>query len=748
MTNNIMTSNDPIFYTESGQERNPMLSAETLRLASGSPTASQPSMEYGWSSSKAANPPNPPLPMRESLGRRGLIGVVGGSLWILGIFGFLAFLWCGQGSKPDAADATRLWRFIALHNYFPQTITLCALALRVAVSLQAVICTSMIAAIVLEKRGARRTEVAWFSVMRSINNGPRKLGTLLMSDRRMTILKRAETWLTLVIIIVTSALQFSSTLLLSDMSDFIIVGDLNTTQLGDVIMYDKHDFRVEDLGLQFTTQPPVYAVLSEVQAGFNATPNTYGLSDTGLIQRSLLPIPGSDARSSVRKFEGTSLVMTSQSSCIRPQISATYSADIYDIGEQDAFGYMVGTVDYGRSFGMAGVRPGSICANTGCEDVAFECPIPSSSAEWATITCVIDGTVRGTTYDPTWNSEDGVWSLNSSVVLVITTNTNYTYWRGVSDANTLPSGTPYEEWQSYELSSGQLVNISLCSSGFNVNRFDTSMSTAGPLHEPRTDLVLTSKTYSTTDVQNSFGVNEPQRSHLDRKILDLKILGPPASDSRPSPASQPAFFGPLGGNTTVGRLTAAIIELVMYDQIQPGFQPNISLSLCYFCTTNGYSINPEISLLFNDITTKTGRAANALLTLTTIVFSSVYYTYLSTLRVSHDTRIVAVTTVRVPGPCSANGCVGFSSVSALLFAHVLCVVGITFLYVQQVRYSRHGNIWHAISQLTGDGLTNVLDEAQNATDKEVEHILDEEYSHCQVKLGRRGENGPVEVFDV
>ncbi|KAI0809978.1 hypothetical protein GGR55DRAFT_695792 [Xylaria sp. FL0064] len=699
-----MTSIDRPSSTENSPEKSPMLSDETHRRDSGSPTTTQPSMKCNQPSSKVASPQDSLLAMGDSLGRRGLLGIFGGSLWILGIFGFLAFIWCGQGSKPEAADATRLWRFIALHNYFPQTITLCALALRIAVGGQAAICTSMLAAIVLEKRGARRTQVGWLSVMCSINDGPHKLGVLLVSNKRIAVFCHVEALLTLLLILITLALQFSSTLLLSDINNFTI-GDLNTTQF----------------------------VFGEVQAGFNATPNADGLSDTGIVQRALLPIPESDARSSIRQVESTSLVMTSQSACIRPQINAVYSSEIYEVSEQDAFGSLLGTIDYIRSFERAGIKPGSMCGGTGCEDVAFECPIPSSTAGWATVTCLTDGIVRKThpsAFDPIWDPLDGVWSINASISLLITSNTNYSYWSGLADTNMLPAGNPYKD----------------------LERFDTSMSAPGRLHEPRTDLLLTSKTYSTTDVQTFLGVSEPQRNHSDRRILDLKILGPPAIDSMPSPASQsgpqPVFFALTGGNTTVGRLTAAIIEVVMYYQITPSSQPNVSMSFCYFCITNGYSINPEISLLFNDITTKTGRAANALLSFTTIIFSSVYYTYLSTLRVSHDARMVAATTVQVPGPCSINGCVGFASVSALLLGHVLCVILITILYLRQVRYSRYENIWHAISQLTGDGLTDVLREAQNATDAEVERINDKGYCHGQVKVGRRGADGSIEIVNV
>jgi hypothetical protein len=611
----------------------------------------------------------------------------------------------------------------------------------------------MIAAIVLEKHGAQRCQVAWLSVMRSINDGPLKLGGLLLSSKSRASFGQLETWLTLLVILVTTALQFSSTLLLSDINDFIIVGDLNTTELGDLFLHKGDDFRVEAIGLQFITQPPVNAVFGEAQAGFNATPDTSGLSDTGLIQRSLLPISESAARASIRRIEGTSIVMTSQSACIRPRIRALYSADSNDINEQDIFGGIVGTVDYKSSFEAAGVRSSSLCSDADCGDVAFDCPIPSGDVGWQAITCLLGGVVGGhgpTNFDPVWDPADGPWSRNATIVLVITTNMDYKDWRRVAGSNTstLPVGKPSQEWQSYEISTGLFVNISLCSSGFSLGRFHTSMTTKGPIHEPRTNLTLTSKTYSTADIRSFMGVDEPQQSHLDRNVLDLEILGTPTGDTGSSPASQPVFFSATGGNTTVGRLTTAVIELVMYYQLAPGFQPNVSMSLCYFCTTNGYSVNPETSLLFSDIISETGRAANALLSLTTTIFTTVYYTYLSTLRVHQDARIVATTIVRAPGPCSTKGCPGFSSVITLLFVHLLCVAVITVVYVRRVRYSRHGNIWHTISQLTGDGLADMLKEANHASDAAVERYVDAEYEDRPVKVGRRRESGPVEVVNV
>ncbi|KAI0110875.1 hypothetical protein GGR51DRAFT_510337 [Nemania sp. FL0031] len=723
--------------TTNGQGGNPPPLSEAQTQALGSQESDVPNTEHNRPSSK---PYDRLLPVSESLGRSGLLSIIGGSLWILGIFGFLTFLWFGYGSRPEAADATGLWRFIALRNYFPQAITLCALALRVAVSFQAAVCTSMIAAIVLEKHGAQRTRVAWLSVMRSINDGLFKLCGLLVKSNGMVVsLRHIEIWFTFLMLIVTSVLQFSSTLLLSDIHDFTIVGDINSTQFGDLILFKKENFYEGGLGLYFVTQPPVYAVFGEVQASFSATPNANGVSDTGIIQRSLLPISESDARSSVRKVEATTAVITSQSGCIRPQINATYSADRDHGFEGEVYGYINGTVDYEQSFGRAGIRQSSLCSDTGCGDTPFSCNLPITQGHsWQAVTCFFDGIVD---LIPLWDPEDGVWSRNTTVVLVITTNMDSKGWSGIPNETTLPPGNPHDEWQSYEIGTGQFINITLCSSGFSLHRFDTLMSTLGPLLEPKTDFELASTIYNTEDVQNFMGVSNPQQNHYDRHILDLKIIGTPDGDNT-------HYISETKLNSTIETVTMTLISSAMYFELSNGLERNNTMLLCYLCGGYGYAVNSEIGLLFTDIITETGRAANALLSLTTTLFTSVYYAYLGSFKVARDARIVSTTTVPAPGPCFTNGCPGYVSVTTLLFVHLLCVAAITIVYVRQTRYSRHGNIWHAISQLAGAGLTDMLQEAQDANDAKVESVVDKGNKNYRVKLGRQRARGPVEVINI
>ncbi|KAI1735768.1 hypothetical protein F4680DRAFT_461551 [Xylaria scruposa] len=667
--------------------------------------ASNPSSEQNNdpSSIAAESPINQRLSLKESLGYGGLFGVIGGTLFILGLFGFLTFLWFGHGSEPEAADSTSLWRFIALNNYFSRTITICSVALRFAVSIQAAICTSMIAALILEKYGAQKHQVAWFSIIRSLNDGPVNLGRLLLSAKLRSNLLHVESWLTFLVIVVTLALQFSSTLLLSDINSFVIIGGLNKTKFGDVFGFNGEDQEVPFFAslepIQFLLQHPVYAIFGEVQAGFDATPNNNGVSDTGLVQRSLLPILEADERRSVRKAEGTTMVMSSRSSCIRPRINAKYytrhlSGHIYRSIE--------GTVDYDMSFESAGVTWGSLCNDIGCGVVAFDCVIPDSSitdSGWHTTACVLDNYLYRNATLPVinWDPEDGPWSMNATIALIITTNnTESQDWAGVANETT------------YRMGSQNFFNITLCSLAFRIDRFHTSMVAASPLREPQTQFSLVSSaSHSTTDVQGFMGVKIPQGSHSDRKILDLEILGAP--EDRPESLASMLVTAPWG--------TTTIIIFLQYVP-SPG---GVFLLLCYFCRLDrGYSVNNEIGLLFSDTVTETGRAANAFLSLMTTLFISVYYEYLGSLQ--------------EPRPCSTN-------------VHLICVIIITALYVTQIQHSRHGNVWHTIAQLSGDDITDVLREAHDSSDAAVERALKSQHDNNQhLKIGRQEKTGRVEVI--
>ncbi|KAI1414069.1 hypothetical protein F5Y13DRAFT_198003 [Hypoxylon sp. FL1857] len=324
---------------------------------------------HGISTTNPALPS--PLPMKESLGFTGSCIIIGGSLGVLGTLSFLIFLWFGYGPTPEAADATKFWRYIMLHDYVTQTITLSSLFLRAIISSQAAVCTSMIAAVVLEKRYAQRSQVAWFSVIRSINDGPSKLVGMMLTS--ISSVRHFEFWVLLLMAAVTFGLQFASTILLSDIHDFVMIGDTNTSKALSLMVYQEDDLYLMSNWGQFLSEPPIYATYGEVQDEFSAAPDINGLSNKGIIQRALLPLLESNDSTSVRKFNGNLIAMNSQVACMRPYIRAQYGIVYIAFGMFHTYGMIEGRLQYNSTFEGVHVTSDSLCNSERCEEAAFGC---------------------------------------------------------------------------------------------------------------------------------------------------------------------------------------------------------------------------------------------------------------------------------------------------------------------------------------------------------------------------------------
>jgi hypothetical protein len=119
--------------------------------------------------------------IKESLGLIGCIVIVGGSILIVVTMAFLICLWGGNGPLPGGKEAHPMWRSIMLNGWITQAVTLSSVIIRIALALQASICTSLVAALILENYGVPLSKVAHFTILRSVNGGPFTLVYLMSS---------------------------------------------------------------------------------------------------------------------------------------------------------------------------------------------------------------------------------------------------------------------------------------------------------------------------------------------------------------------------------------------------------------------------------------------------------------------------------------------------------------------------------------------------------------------------------------
>ncbi|KAI8946815.1 hypothetical protein F4801DRAFT_596024 [Xylaria longipes] len=648
------------------------------------------------------------LPLSESLGRTGLITILGGSILILICIAFLSFLWFGSGHEPEAAGAPWVWRQIALHDWMTRTITISALVLRSIVSLQVALCTSMTAALVLEKRSARKTDVAYLSIARSVSDGPRKLIQLLLSSRSWSVLTYVELWLICLLALVMLALQFSSTLLLSDLHNFIIVGDAETKTVANfgsfTIPLDN------DLSLQpYILSGPMYPTFGEERSNSDLIPTTSGFSDTGVIRRGYLPFQGSEYRTSVRRYRGSTLVTNSRTVCVPPRIEGHFLPQNGGITYLN-LGHITGTVDYGRSLRQAHEGVGSLCAGRGFGRTSEDIYALSTSELYKQI-----------------NMEGEPWSLNSTMFLVFRSSLTPLDWNAIVDPHPIPLANATGEWNRFEIVGGRSVDISLCFTRFYVRPQSVEMVTHKPTHEPVVLWDGYSLEHDTTAVAAFIGPGS-LKTPTDRGLMDMDILDVKS----------------LGG-LELAELTAALLQRSVIGEATNTLIPG-STSGCVFCTDYSVPTSAEYDLLFTDTIQSTGRAAPALHTSIAIIAAAAYDTLLRAFNVTEAVELTTTTSVHTPGPCSEHRCYGFISVITLLGTHLVFVTLITTLYIGQVRYSRLSNTWHTISQLMGEELEDVLDRGNNAKDKSIMKALKCDGRDDFVRLGLASGSTRVQVL--
>ncbi|KAI3332145.1 hypothetical protein HD806DRAFT_518947 [Xylariaceae sp. AK1471] len=624
-----------------------------------------------------------------------------------------------------------------------RTITITSLALRSVVSLQVALCTSMIAALVLEKRSARKSDVAYLSIARSISDGPRKMVQLLLSSRSRSVLTYVELWLICLLALVMLVLQFSSTLLLSDLHNFVVVGDVEAKSIANFYSpySDNGEYRIL---WSVDSITPTYAVFGEESSNYNITPDTNGFSDTGTLRRGYLPLLGSDNRTSVRKYHGSTLVVNSRIVCVPPEMEGHIYTD--ELVENYGVGHMVGTVNYGRSLRHSHKGLGPLCADHGCESVPFDCTIPGSLLNNSAQSnfCFIETVGRTSNaillvYPSEYtgiNLEAEPWSLNSSMFLVIRSNVTHLDWPEVVNHSTIPPAIVTGEWNRFQLLDGGSFDVSLCFQRFYVQPQYTNMIAHQPAHEPIVIWDGFNLEHDTTALASFVSANSPLKPPVDRGLLDMDILPKPDG-------SMIDVKSATDGQTPAGA-SAAILQAFAQGAATNQFTPG-SIAGCELCNDISIATIPEIALLFTDIIEATGRAAAALHSLTALVSASVYDKLLKVFNATEEVNMAVTTSVRTPGPCSQYQCSGFISVTTLLGVHMVIVATITTLYVSQVRYSRCSNTWHAVSQLMSEELEDVLNQGNNAEDKTITRALKRDEKDDFVKLGLAGDSIRVQV---
>ncbi|KAI1120381.1 hypothetical protein F5Y10DRAFT_289807 [Nemania abortiva] len=683
------------------------------------------------------------MPLRRSLGISGIVTLVGGFIVSLVVTGFLIFLWAGEGHIPGGAAAPRLWRYIMLHSWAIQAVTLTSVVLRVLVVAQASLCSSMVAALLFETTKVPLSLSAHLSLTRGINTGPRKLIQTLILAHEMPVILKLETVLLTVILFASLGTQFSSTILLSDFNTTRLVGYPETLQLNVSSSLERTQELLEDRlgfeGILFAFLRPTFPTVGKLVVSDATVSNASGISDSGLIRQAFLPF-GQEDREKSNLYEGPAIVADTRVSCIRPSISHGILGPTM-LYEDDWFVNI--TISYEESYREAGLDLFSTCRDPSRNESCMS-PVSASTAllvppkwqpgdpKWTAGAHFM--WANDTQFEHSWDIHQTPLNLSSGSTpfLVFTTNIfgNITEESDHKEGFELiqQSSISYGEWTTYEILPSMFLNVSLCFVGLHASMSQVLMERNTDVQEPNVigTLFQTAQVDNIEEALSFSGLGNLSQNSDKKNIFSI--------------ARVEEFATSLDSDVKQGFSAAqmsAFLDLLVHLKLNDFVRDDVSsIELCLNCYGSYEPAPYDLASILTHIIINGGQLATAFQFFIMVTFQRSYYYYLPGFDAAASARVAFSNYYDIPRRWG-----GLSIVLSLVFVQGLCVYIISGLFVTRVRYTMQSNVWHTISQLASPDLEPILQQSNQAKDDEIEKLL--RGQRTRATLRRSSEDGNV-----
>jgi hypothetical protein len=723
-------------------------------------TAKQPQSHHEQAQSCEQTPP-PPLPSMTNewdhikasrrLGPIALTTIVLGLLVELGVLSFLVYFWTGIGNNPDGEHANYVWRHLVLNDYAARTITICALILRTAVDLQGAVGTGLAAALLIEARVVRFSDVAAFSVIRAINAGPWSVSRRLAWSPT-TFIRSFPAFASLILLLTVVAIQFSSTLLLSDFRPFNIISDpqivrapvLQTFPELLIPIYQQLSPNPVDSRVwqQAFTSFPVFA--EQILSPGTQEADT---SDTGLVKRALIPLDVQQRRT-VRQFDGAAATYSSRATCGRAEIQGVVTG-LRNNGPKGftpllSSARVEGTLSWETHPALGGIF--DCGSSTDCPTMKISCALPyvGTDNSFASILEQTPTTMCSFAAPEDWTKT----TTELQSFLLLSSTTPGQNWidasNGTNGTLSLPASEGANEWAVYKLEGGITLKATLCQTSALLEVENISARTLADPGEATMNYDPGNKTWSTAPIVKMASVR-PGATNADRGILTL-IQNQTLNNEQLEGESNPmhatvsipltryaAMYQAAGTNYRPDEATGSDIAFqffnalrrLVYNPVSVKFERsnetemagNSSVYMCSRCPTlNGryFDAHPYLVLLFHAALNDTGSAAQALHSTLFWLTQGLYYQALPGFDFGADSMVMLSHSVSIPRVYS-----GLAAVVVLTLLNLACITILVTLFLQRTKHSLYGNTWHAVAQLISPETKHLLDRSTRVTDLDV-----------------------------
>ncbi|KAL3299097.1 Cupin-like domain protein [Colletotrichum asianum] len=646
---------------------------------------------------------------------------------IAAAFTFVTWLWWTPQDNNH-------WRSWVLANRLQPSVTLASVVIRTAVGTLAATATAMIAAVAVERRGVHLIAIARVSTARFSGSGPLSLGSLVLRPSRLDIGVRL---IVMLLILITFAVQFISTLLVSDL------------QQGEVLSLPRSIPNIYSVGLQndtgtLTSNPDSYwsrrPRFAETFAEYSeAGVDDEGIEDTGPTIRAFLPFESTETRESVSTFRGMARVSDSRVVCLRPMISNLTLCEI-ELSDSESNVGICGVLQLNRSAAVAAGLHWS-----GNDRFSFGCPLPDlkgliwqicqnhtfdgvlTSSEWSLYnhdrTDDIKLLWQITGHNIPMFSDYDLYNPSSLEMLGSTANGAWTsqYFNLTLHRQNMTEymhAIRYLEFNMTICAQARIERDSIRQLEIHASRLHL-LSSRTARAEPTYGWSKDSEGFATESLRKQLNaVTNPSSSlrPYDRDgtlDIDQKILG---SSIAEAPHGEWTKYG-------TGRMMNDFLGS-LFDRSQDA--PILLCSNCLRTWSPSYVMVDDLyTQIFEDTLNATSSPARALQAMYFTLERSVYYDKLS--RYSSNelndseppgAEIMTVELTQIPEHHR-----GYWAVVGILTAFLATFAVVAWLY-RPMLYSLPGNSWHAIAQISESAeLADLLRKARLSTDDEVEQMI-------------------------
>jgi hypothetical protein len=658
----------------------------------------------------------------QKLGTQRLLILLVGDALLVACVSLLVFLWFAPASNPT-------WSSIVFSGWASRFVTVLSLGIRAVVSAQAVVCSSMLAALVLERARVPFPKMAAMSVFRFRSSGIADLphfwhlglphlgtGGWLLS------------FVALVMLLISVGLQFTSTALLSDFGiRYVTVQRFEPALLygnREEILSGNYTFGItsQTLASAIAVSNPVYPTFIEYAEPTNKMVD--GLSDTGLSMRGFLPFGNESERVELTHYAGMATFFDTRVACARPdhdrsdvRIKATFNTT--GGMRLSAYGFVDSTVDIPRFNGTSG-------GNFSCEVVipqeTEQAGIPSFTIEWPVVLCWINNAsgalvsnMHATPLSP-WQDMQLAGTFGEKY-LIINYTTTLSGWeslfqKATSIGSVEAKSVAFEdraEWAEITMNqTGISLAVSLCYTAAAVQhrRIDT-IRQSDRVNEPSATWNLTSVSFNTSSIRRQLDATASPLSQSTRAVFELPDFNS-TSSSWVSYAPTGTYIGE-GAMPPMLMLSSALLSMALAKE------HGASVPMCYGCVSfEGGHINHLQTAVFNQILQDTSSPGKALQALETSFYAQWYYSNLYLFDAAANATVWSNLPVEVPVRKTF-----LSAVVTAVVVHLVMCAGVTFVFLTGTSHSLLGNAWQVIAQVRGKEIDGLLGNG-SLTDREVE----------------------------